>query len=94
MVSGYRAGVMSRLTATVGLGPQSVEGASASFAVLVNGEEAACVGPLTVAELGREIDVPLPAEGSAVELRLETRVAPDVPGDGCLAVWGDPTLHR
>ena len=88
------AGVMSRLTATVGLSPQSVQGASAVLAVLVNGEEAACVGPLVAGEPGREIDVPLPAEGLSVYLRLETRLAPDVPGEGCLAVWGEPTLHR
>ena len=87
------AGVMSRLTATVGLSPQSIEGASATFAVLVNGEEVAAVGPLAVGE-AREIDVPLPADGPAVELRLETRDAPVAPGDGCLAVWGEPTLHR
>ncbi len=87
------AGVMSRLSATVGLSPHSVEGASATFAVLVNGEEAVCVGPLAAGE-ARQIDVPLPTDGPAVELRLETRVAPAVPGEGCLAVWGEPTLHR
>jgi len=88
------AGVYSRLEVTVGLHPDSKEGTSAIFAVLVNGEELAATDPIAAGDPGQTLSIPLPSEGDAIELTLRTRVPEGLSGNGCLAVWGEPRLVK
>lgn len=87
-------GVYSRLVATVGLHPASAEGTSAIFAVLVNGEEVACTAPMAPGDAAQVIEAALPAEGDAIEIKLQTRLPEGASGDNCFTVWGSPRLVK
>lgn len=86
------AGVLRRLTATVGLHPDAEPTARVIFVVRANEVELARVGPIAAGEPGQELTATLPAEGDALTLTLATELPEGTDGAGCLAVWGEPTL--
>lgn len=87
------AGVLRRLTASVGLHPASAPDTAAVFVVRAGEQELARIGPITAGEPGRELIAELPTEGDAVTLTLATELPEGAEGAGCLAVWGEPTLR-
>ena len=68
--------------------------ASAIFAVLVNGEEVACTAPMAPGDAAQVIEAALPAEGDAIEIKLQTRLPEGASGDNCFTVWGSPRLVK
>ncbi|HCA47161.1 MAG TPA: hypothetical protein DEP45_07275, partial [Armatimonadetes bacterium] len=88
------AGVYARVVTTVGLHPASAEGTQATFVLLANGEEIARTEPVAAGAPCVILDAPLPMEGDAIELTLETRLPEGASGAGALAVWGEPRLVK